>query len=94
MVQGIELRVSHMQGRHSTTWATPPVPFYFIYISDRVLCFYPGPTLEHEPYIYISYLAWSTGTHQPCLACWLSGDLINFLSQLASNQGLLDLHIH
>jgi hypothetical protein len=36
-VLGLELKASHLLGRHSTTWAIRPAFFYIGYFQDRVL---------------------------------------------------------
>jgi hypothetical protein len=69
-VLGFELRVSHLLGRHGTTWAMPPALFCFSYFLGRVLHF-----VQDWPQMWSSYLcllhSWDYKYELPHSTCWL-----------------------
>jgi hypothetical protein len=55
VVLEFELRASYMLGNCSTTWAMPPVLFWFSYFSCRILCFRLRLALDCNP-LYLRLL--------------------------------------
>jgi hypothetical protein len=56
LILEIELRVSRLQGKHSPTWAMPPVLLLLVYFSETVLCFCLGLTSDQALLTFTSWV--------------------------------------
>jgi hypothetical protein len=82
----VELRASHLLGRHSTSWVTPPSPFFCVeYFQNKVLWIICQGWLQTSIFlISASWVAKITAVSHPQLACFILWDRMSICSSNCS----------
>jgi hypothetical protein len=75
-VLGFELRASHLLDRLSSTWVRP-LALFAVVIFRIGLHFYAWTSLDCDPSIYVSLIAWMTGVYHHVQLLLIDGGLEN-----------------